>query len=96
MMKILTEEIGVERREAEVCLRDGDLWPLNDPGAMIPFEGEEAVSQWEEAAATLHGLADAAYQGQVFGKPALAQSFLEDANRADEMLRRARERVGSE
>jgi len=96
MMIYLTEEIGVERREAEVCLRDGDLWPLIDAGAMIPFEGEEAVAQWKDAAKTLRGLAEAAYAGEVFDNPALAQSFSEAAIGAEEMTKRFKERVGSE
>lgn len=48
MVDILVEEDGLERREAEVCLRDGDLFPLSDPGSLYPFEGEEAFRQWQE------------------------------------------------
>jgi hypothetical protein len=56
MVAYLTEEIGVERSEAEVCLQDGDLWPLVDASSMIPFEGEEAVAQWADTAETLNKL----------------------------------------
>jgi hypothetical protein len=96
MMDYLTEEIGVERREAEVCLQDSDLWPLIDPGSLLPFEGEEAVAQWKDAAHTLHALAESSYQGGIFDNPALAQSFYGAAIRAEEIHRRARERVGDE
>ena len=97
MVDILTEEIGVEPKEAELCLlRDGDLFPLTHVGALIPFEGEEAVEQWADAADTLHKLTESAYEGIFFDNPALTQSFLEAAMRAEEMHRRAKERVGGE
>jgi hypothetical protein len=96
MMNVLMEEIGVDRREAEACLRDGDLFPLINVGSMIPFEGEEAVEQWAGAADTRHKLAESSYEGDLFDNPALAQSFLEAAIRADEMHKRAKERVGGE
>ncbi len=96
MLTHLVEEIGVEREEAEVILQDGDLFPLIEAGSMFTFEGEEAVEQWENAAEMLHKLAALAYAEEFFDNPALAQSFLEAAIRAEEMHKRARERVRAE
>jgi hypothetical protein len=88
------EKIGVEQKEAETILQDGDLWPLIDAASMHPFYANaESVSQWSDAADKLHTLTDLAYAGDIFDNPAMAQSLLEATERAEAMLRRMRERV---
>jgi hypothetical protein len=89
MVAYMTEEIGVEHREAKVSLRDGDLWPLIDAGSMHPFEGEEAVEMWADAVDHLSRL----IEFHEFGNPALVQTFYEGVIRAEEMLKRAKARV---
>jgi hypothetical protein len=90
MMAYLIEKIGVERREAELSLRDGDLWPLIDAGSMYPFEGEEAVAQWEAAVDFFSRLVDFT---QPDDNPAVNQGLIGAIVVAEEMLKRARERV---
>jgi hypothetical protein len=87
----LVEEIGLTEREAELCLRDGDLWPLIDVGSMHPFEGEEAVREWRAALDTLHSLYS--FLEDLCDNPALQQILSEDINQAEAMLERLRERV---
>jgi hypothetical protein len=92
-IEYLVEEIGVERRQAEIIMEDDDLW-LVDPEARYGFEGEEAVWQWKEA----YKFARALNDGFVaHGRPVVnhaTQQLLHDAReRAEEALRRARERV---
>jgi hypothetical protein len=93
MVEILVKEDGVDRREAEVCLQDGDLFPLIDPGSMYPFEGEEAVRQWEDARQTLHKLYE--FYAEFDYNPALLQTLGEAQERAEVMLERARGRARS-
>jgi hypothetical protein len=95
MMAYLTEEIGVDRSEAEVILRDGDLFPRIEPGIMQAFEGEEGVEQWKDAVVELDRLIDfyEAYDHPGLSNPALTQTLFEASELAKEMLRRARERV---
>jgi hypothetical protein len=86
----LTEELGVDQREAALCLRDGDLWPLIDAGSIYPFEGEEGIEMWAGAVDYFRGLMDCA---QPDDNPAVTQCLSESVIRAQEMLKRARERV---
>ena len=90
MMAYLVEELGVEPREAEIALRDGDLWPRIEAGSMYPFEGEEAVALWEDARRELGKL----YEFYAFDNPAVLQILSEGMEVAEEQLKRARERVG--
>jgi hypothetical protein len=93
MMKYLVEEIGVERSEAEVILRDGDLWPHLDPGCMYPFPtGEESIHQWEDAREKLAQFHEFLIWFDY--NPALIQAFDEAERGAKEQLRRLRERAG--
>ena len=92
MKKYLVEELGVDQREAELCLRDGDLWPHIEAGSMFPFEGEEAVALWEDARRELGKL----YEFYAFDNPAVVQILSEDIEQADEQLKRFRERARSE
>ena len=89
-VQYLTEEIGVERREDELSMRDGDIWSLIDPGSMYPFEGEEGVEMWVGAVDYFRGLMDCA---QPDDNPAVTQCLSESVIRAEAMLKRARERV---
>jgi hypothetical protein len=86
----LTHEVGVERREAEVILHDGDLFRFIDAGSMFAFEGQEGVRQWDEAVETLQRLEF------FFDNPALEQSFAEMIELAKKMLARLKERAGGE
>ena len=88
MLDVLVEEIGVDPREAETSLQDGDLWPLIHVGGLHPFEGEEGIKEWEEAVATLDKLV------HLFDdNPALVQTFVEASIRGEEMLRRLKARA---
>jgi hypothetical protein len=92
LMRYLVEELGVEHSEAEATLRDGDLFPFIDAGCMYPFEGEEAVRQWEDACEKLGQLH--AFLMLFDYNPALVQAIHEAEERAGEQLRRLRERAG--
>jgi hypothetical protein len=94
MVEVLVERDGVPLEEAEVCVRDGDLFPLIDPGCMYPFEGQEAVRQWEDARKTLYRLHE--WFAEFDDNPALLQTVSEAAERAEVMLERAKERAGGE
>jgi hypothetical protein len=94
MMSYLVEELGVEPSEAEVSLRDGDVFPLIDAGSMHPFEGQEAVEQWEDARETLHKLYE--FYAEFDYNPALLQTLGEAEERTSVMLERARGRARSE
>jgi hypothetical protein len=90
-LEYLTEEIGLTEREAELCLRDGDLWPFIDVGSMYPFEGQEGIRNWQDALDTLHSLYG--FFTKSCNNPALQQILSEDINQAEAMLGRLRERV---
>jgi hypothetical protein len=94
MLEYLTEEIGIEQRGAEAILQDRDLWTKIGVDSMFAFyPNAESVSQWSDAVDKLHTFTDLAYAGDLFDNPALSQSLLEDTLRAEEMLRRIRERA---
>jgi len=80
--------IGATRREAELAMLDDDLWLL-EPEGRLPMEPEEAVQEWSRAADALQTLEHVA--GHV--NPAAEQAVLDAKLRAEEALRRARERV---
>jgi hypothetical protein len=67
--------------------------PFVEVGCMHPFEGEEAVREWEEAIRILDGLY--VFYTEVHDNPALQQLFSEDIQQAEAMLKRMKERVGS-
>jgi hypothetical protein len=90
VLRHLVEVCGVSRREAEARLLDEDLWML-DPElrCAASLEGEEAVEQWEHAVRFADWLGD---DNPVLGEA--AQHLVWDMRvRAEEALRRARERV---
>lgn len=58
---------------------------------MYPFEGEQAVREWEEARVTLHKLYE--WFAEFDHNPALLQSLDESIERARVMLERARARA---
>jgi hypothetical protein len=95
LMAYLTEEIGVDRGEAEVILRDGDLFPRIEPGFMYAFEGEKAVEQWKDAVVELARLIGfyEAHDHPGLEKPALTQTLWEARELTEEMLRRTEARV---
>ncbi len=95
-MKYLVEEAGISEEEARLRLQDNDLWIL-EPHARFDEDltGEEGVRMWEEAATVARTVADTVSNGPgtIQANPAITQ-LVWDANvRAQEALRRARERV---
>lgn len=94
-MRYLLDEVGISEEAARIRLQDEDLWVL-DIGARFDDEltGEEGVRMWEEAATAARAAADAISNGPgtIEANPAITQ-LVWDANvRAQEALRRARER----
>ncbi len=94
-MTYLTKEEGLDEETAALRLRDKDLWILH-PGQRFDEElqGAEGVRLWEEAFTAAHALADGVSNGpgSVEASPALTQLIWDAAARAEEALRRARER----
>jgi len=89
----LVGEIGMERAEAERVLEDDDLW-LVYPEVRYGFEGEEAVRQWEGACEFASALCEGfAAQGPPVIDEATQQLLWDMRRRAEEALRRARERA---
>src|SRR3712207_3092081 len=86
-------EWPMEREEAERRTRDGDLW-LVEAGFRADLQGEEAVREWEGAVAFMEAMTEGfAYTGDGVVNNATSQVLLDALRRAEEQLRRARERV---
>jgi hypothetical protein len=81
---------GASEREAEVMLRDDDLWLVPD-WARSTSEGEKAVEEWKEAHRIAADLVEFAIAN--IGNRALIQLVYDAEGRAEEAFRRARERV---
>jgi hypothetical protein len=88
--QLTTGGFGASRREAELMLRDDDLWLIHDESRSA-FEGEEAVRQWEEAHRIATHLVHFAIDAS--SNSALLQLAYDAQGRSKEALRRARERV---
>jgi hypothetical protein len=95
MIEHLTEYVTGDRKEAELRMLDDDLWLLH-PELRYSFEGEEAVREWERSLTLVRALYEFAmtHHGPY---PFFSDSttwLIGDAEaRAEEALRRARERV---
>jgi hypothetical protein len=91
----LIETDGLSEEVARLRLQDEDLWL--PPGQRFDedFQGEEGVRQWEEAAIVARTAADmvSGEQGKVEASAALKQLLWDAALRAEEALKRARQRV---
>jgi Asp-tRNA(Asn)/Glu-tRNA(Gln) amidotransferase B subunit len=93
----LVEEIGVSQREARLILQDDDLWRQHE-GGRYPFEGEQAVREWNQAsqlAGELHSMITNLTNLGCSNR-AIDQLAAEAQAIAVEALRRARERVQAE
>jgi hypothetical protein len=99
MLEYLTSErMGIPREEAELMLVDDDLWII-EPPSRYTFTGEEVVRGWSKA------VDFAAMLSEGFGNPssftgftrgfqgAIQQMLLDMRERAEEALRRAKERA---
>ena len=74
-----------------LCRVDNDLWML-PPEQRYGFVGKETVRQWEEAVQFVEGMVSLAEDPELFADA--TQMLLADAlARAEEALRRARERI---
>ena len=69
---------------------DDDLWLL-EPELRYGFEGEEAVEEWREATRVFLNIAGII--NDLAGPGAVAQTFQDAHIRAEEMYRRAQERL---
>ena len=77
--------------EAGLPMGDNDLWML-PPEQRYGLGGKEGVRQWEEAVQFIEGMVSLAEDPELFADA--TQMLLADAlARAEEALRRARERV---
>ena len=98
LLRYLTEEVGVPEDIARLRLKDSDLWIL-DPGARFDeyLQGEEGVRHWEAAAILARAISDNVSMGpgSIEANPAITQLVWDAAARAEEALRRARERAAS-
>ena len=96
-LKYLTEEVGVSEEEARLKMRDADLWLL-DPAFRFDaeLEGAEGVRHWEEAASFARNVVNIVSNGpdSIQASPAITQLIWDASARAEEALRRARERSG--
>ncbi len=88
--QLTTGGFGATRHEAELMLRDDDLWLIHDEQRSA-FEGEEAVRQWKEAHSLASHLVELAINAA--SNRALLQLAYDAEGRSEEALRRARERV---
>ncbi len=81
------------REEAESLTTDPDLW-LAEPDLRADLQGEEAVRQWEGAVAFMDAMTQGfAYTSDEVMNRATSMLLLDALRRAEEALRRARERV---
>ena len=99
MLEYLVEEAGVSEVEAPLKMRDGDLWILHPEQRFAEeLEGEEGVRAWEDAELTARNIANTVSNGagSIQASPALTQLIWDAHARAEEALRRARERAGEE
>ena len=94
-IRTLVEEDGITEEEARLRLRDDDLWVL-PPHARFDeeFTGEKGVRMWEDAVTLAQAAANAVSNGPgtIQANPAITQLVWDVADRAEEALRRARER----
>ncbi len=92
----LVEESGISEEAARLRMQDDDLWVL-EPYARFDedFQGEEGVRMWEEAATLARSLANGVSNGPrtIQANPAITQLVWDASTRAQEALRRARERA---
>ncbi len=97
-MRYLLDEVGISEEEARLRVENDDLWVL-DIGSRFDedFQGEEGVRAWEEAATLARTLADGISNGPgtIQANPAITQLVWDAADRAQEALRRARERAST-
>ncbi len=95
-MRELVEETGISEEAARLRMQDDDLWVL-EPYARFDedFQGEEGVKMWEGAAALARGIAESISNGPdtIQANPAITQLVWDASTRAQEALRRARERA---
>jgi hypothetical protein len=80
--------VGTTRRDAELRTVDLDLW-IQTPEVLHGFEPEDAVEQWTKAVEAMDSLVPVAD----LINEATAQCVLDGRERAQEALRRARERL---
>jgi hypothetical protein len=94
-IEYLTEDwggIGISREDAEARLRDGDLWFIEPERRYGGANSEEAIREWSEAADFARSLAEGFSLSSALG--VATQCMLWDmCERAEEALRRARERA---
>ena len=99
MMRELMEEEGVSEEVARLRLQDEDLWLLH-PGARFDedLQGEEGVRLWEEAAQVARTFADGVSNGPgtIQANAAITMLVWDAAARAEEALRRVRQRAGED
>ncbi len=97
VMRELLEDEGISEEAARLRLQDEDLWLLR-PGARFDedLQGEEGVRLWEEAVDVACTVADAISNGPgtIQASPAVTMLAWDAAARAEEALRRARQRAG--
>ena len=94
-IRYLVEEVGLDRRQAELVLRDDDLWMLLPEYRFAWEPGEEDVRQWELAADFAYALADGFGESKAI--PDSVRMMLWDMrDRAEEAMKRARERAKEE
>ncbi len=95
MMQYLVEEAGLPEEDARLRLQDDDLWILHpDQRWDADLQGEEGVRAWEEAAHITSAVADIVRNGPrtLHVSPAITHLVRDLDARAQEALRRARER----
>jgi hypothetical protein len=79
-------------REAELITRDEDLFMLEPPMRSI-IEDADEVDQWERAFEFFNGFSDMALHSPLTFNEATQDLLFDATRRAQEMLRRARERA---
>lgn len=94
-IKYLTDTVGLSEEAARLRLRDEDLWLLRPDGRFDEeLVGEEGVRAWEEAVTLAHAIGNMVSNGPgtIQANPAITQLVWDADARAQEALRRARER----
>jgi hypothetical protein len=92
MLAQLLERVAVPVDEAQDLIRDDDEW-VAESEVRLYIPEEELVEEWKYAVDQLSHLATAAAGGGLFGSVVVAICLADVEERAEEALRRARERA---
>ena len=93
VFRYLLEDVGID--EAEIARRrvDEDLWPFVPIEQRYPLEGEEGIAQLEDLVRITEAADEMAVAFPALFNDAMKMFVRDVRHRAEEALRRARERL---